>query len=334
MCDNSKKIISDYLQDKADEIKLFSLYNTDLNEIINYLIKQDFVFKDNKLLKTLLKFPQDKKVIFDNIDFFINNSKDLLGLKDILNKVPNSNIYIAKINEIFNKNQERLIENITIQSTGLTLKNLKEEQLFDTIKIIVDELLKNENLKYCDIKNRGLGDYSNVILIGNKILKIGKKRNNFNIKHNKRFLKPIYRQEIESIKNSDTLLCIEITENVDTENVSFKDVVDIYNELRDQGLIWIDCSLNNIGRLIRDNRIYFNNNLCPDINATGYLTESIETLKKGEIVIIDNDYIYTEEEFQRLFNNDKSLEENIYSIEAIADLEYQYQFEKISGIGK
>ena len=31
----------------------------------------------------------------------------------------------------------------------------------------------------------------------------------------------------------------------------------------------------------------------------------------------------------QLCNNDKSLEENIYSLEAIADLEYQYQFEKM-----
>ena len=330
MNDNIKEIINDYLQGKADEIKLFSLYNTDLNEIINYLKNKNFIFNDNSLLKTLLKFPQDKKVIFDNINFFINNSKDLLGLKDILSRIPNTSGYIDKINEIFDNEQEKLIENITIQSTGLTLKELKEERIFDTIKIIIDELLKNENLKYHDIQNRGLGDYSKVILIGSKVLKIGKKRNNFTIKHNKRFLKPIYRQEIESIKNSGTLLCIEITEDVDTKNVSFRDVVDIYKELRDQHLIWTDCSLSNIGRLKRDNRIYFNHKISPDINATGYLSENKEILKKGEIVIIDNDYIYTEEEFQKLFNNGKSLEENIYSIEAISDLEYEYQFEKIT----
>ena len=46
--------------------------------------------------------------------------------------------------------------------------------------------------------------------------------------------------------------------------------------------------------------------------------------------ILDNDYIFTEEEFQRLFNNNKSLEANISSVPSIAWFEYQYQLDKVN----
>lgn len=65
-----------------------------------------------------------------------------------------------------------------------------------------------------------------------------------------------------------------------------------------------------------------------DRNATGYTTDNTEILKKGDVVIIDNDYIFTEKEFQSLFNNKRSLQANISSIQAIADFEYQYQIDK------
>ena len=123
-------------------------------------------------------------------------------------------------------------------------------------------------------------------------------------------------------------LCVEITEKVDTENVTHDDLYDIYTELRDEGLIWVDCHLSNLERLIQDNTIYYEGIEKVDINATGYLTDNEEVLKKGDIVIIDNDYIFTEEEFQNLFKNGKTLAENIASCKGISDMEYQYQYEK------
>lgn len=207
----SKNIIIDYLEEKIGDEELFSLYNINLNEIVNFLINENFIFKNNNLLKMLLKFPQDKKVIFDNMDFFISNSKRLLDLKIVLEKVKESDIYIKKINEVIDNNPLVLIEDIIISVLGYTLNDLKKENIIDTIKIIIDELLQLQNLCYHDIKQKGIGQYSNVVEIGDKILKIGKQRKNFTIKNNKRFLKPVYRQEIKSIDGYNVLLCIEIT---------------------------------------------------------------------------------------------------------------------------
>lgn len=326
--DKLEYLIPYYIDDKIDYDYMFLLRNTDLNRIVNYLIENNFILKTNKLFNRLLCFPQDKKPVFDNIDFFINNSIDILGLKKILSNVKGIDAIIDKINTLLDNNPERIIEGLVFACTKLTLEDLKEEKLLDTFKTLLKELIVNEGINYHDIKPLDRGAYSNVILVGNKVLKAGKRRSNFSIKHNKRFLKPLYRQEINSIYNNDVLLCVEITEKVDTENVTHADLYDIYKELRDEGLIWYDCHLSNIGRLIRDNNIYYEGIERVDINATGYLTDNTEVLKKGNIVIIDNDYIFTEEEFQNLFKNGKTLTENIASCEGISDLEYQYQYEK------
>ena len=326
--DKLEYLIPYYIDDKIDRDYMFLLRNTDLNRIVNYLIENNFILKTNKLFNRLLWFPQDKKPVFDNIDFFMKNSIDILGLRKILSTIKDKNDIVEKINLLLDTNPDRIIESLVFPCTKLTLEDLKEEKLLDTFRIILEELIVNEEINYHDIKPLDRGAYSNVILVGDKVLKVGKRRSNFNIKHNKRFLKPLYRQEINSIYNNDVFLCVEITEKVDTENVTHDDLYDIYTELRDEGLIWVDCHLSNLGRLIQDNTIYYEGIEKVDINATGYLTDNEEVLKKGDIVIIDNDYIFTEEEFQNLFKNGKTLAENIASCKGIGDMEYQYQYEK------
>lgn len=332
--DKLEQLLPYYIDNKIDFDYMSRLHEIGLDRVVKYLIDNNCKLKHIKLFRRLLYFPGDKKILFDNIDFFISNSTCLLDMKEELSNIPNTNYMIEKINKVIEENSERLIEDIVIARTDIDLNILKEEKIVDTLKIIIDELLENQNLKYRDIKRKGFGGYSNVIGIGDKVLKVGRKRENFVIKNNKRFLKPIYRQEVESISSKDTLLCIEITEMVDTSSVGKKDAYDMYKELRDQGLIWKDCDPDNLGRLLKDNKIYFDGIDCVDKNATGYLDDNDEVLKKGEVVILDNDYIYTEDEFQQLFNNNKSLEENIYSLKSIRELENRYQQEKMNSAMK
>ena len=110
----------------------------------------------------------------------------------------------------------------------------------------------------------------------------------------------MYRDEILDKDDKDFLFCIEITEFVDTKNITKEDVYFIYKELRGCGFVWTDCKEDNIGRLLKDNKVYFKGIDKVDKNATGYINDNIEILKKGDLVIIDNDYIYNEEDF---FNN-------------------------------
>ena len=290
-----------YLDGKLNSDYIFIIRKIDLNDVFKYIIDNKLIFKTNNFIKDIINSKGKNQTIIDNLDYIINNSVKILELVSINN---------------------------------LTLKDLEQEKILDTLRIILKELKNYFSLDYHDIKYLGRGGFSNVILIGDKVLKVGKKRKCFFIKDNKRFLKPIYRQEIKCINNDSVLICIEITQQVDTINIDGFDLFNIYKELRDQHLIWTDCRLDNIGRLLHDNKIYYNDINKTNINATGYSSCQDEILKKGDIVIIDNDFIYTEKEFQESFNNNKTLQENIKSCEWISDLEYQYQYDKLKNRNK
>ena len=104
-----------------------------------------------------------------------------------------------------------------------------------------------------DIKHLDTGGYSNVLKIGSKVLKLGKKRKNFSVKNNKRFLACI-REEIKSLYSGEVILTYEITEMVDTKHNSMVNIYELYKELLDQGLIWTDCHKDNVGILLKDNK--------------------------------------------------------------------------------
>lgn len=211
------------------------------------------------------------------------------------------------------RNNNKLVSEEII-STAVS-RDLKDDIINKSISIITDELKNNENVNYEDIcilsKN---GAYSTAYQIGDKVLKIGKRREVFVKQNNKRFLQPLYREEIFDKDNVGYLFWIEINELVDTKNITKEDVYLVYKELRDCGLVWTDCKEENIGRLLKDNKVYFKGIDRVDKNAVGYNNDNEEILKKGDLVIIDNDYIYDEEDY---FKNNY-----------LPPSEYFYEFEK------
>ena len=93
---------------------------------------------------------------------------------------------------------------------------------------------------------------------------------------------------------------MEINEEVDTKNITDADVYYVYKELRKQRLVWTDPKKENLGRLIKDNKIYFDGVDKVDKNSTGFLTDSDYSLKAGDLVIIDTDFIYDEDDLDYL----------------------------------
>lgn len=93
---------------------MFLLREIGLERVVRYLINNNFTFNNVKLFRNLLYFPGDKKILFDNIDFFISNSKCLLGMKECLRFVPNTDHIIEKINNIIDNNPNRLIEDLLV----------------------------------------------------------------------------------------------------------------------------------------------------------------------------------------------------------------------------
>lgn len=323
--DNCLALMPYYLDGKLNSNYIFAIRKIGCNKIIEYLKSNNVILEDIDLIRCLLNISKDKTDIVNNIDYFINNTISLLDLKEllILFNIPG----VDKINNILDTDREKLVLDLVYPKTGLTLDVLKQEKIYDTVKLLVEELALKENVHLHDIKHIATGGYSNVLQVGSKILKLGKKRKNFSIKNNKRFLAG-FRGEIQSLYFDDVILTYEITEVVDTKHNGNINLYELYKELRDKNLIWTDCNKDNVGILLKDNKVYYKDIDFVDKNATGYTSENKEILKKGDVVILDNDYIFTIEEFQRLFNNNKSLEANIKSVPSIAQLEFQYQIDK------
>lgn len=88
-----------------------------------------------------------------------------------------------------------------------------------------------------------------------------------------------------------------MTEKVDTDiNIDLNTLYKIYSEFRKDGLYPIDLKKENIGRLIKDNIIYWNKSINLDPKTKGFDKENEIVLKAGELVLLDTELIYTKED--------------------------------------
>ena len=273
--------------------------NVDINDIINYINSNNIKLKSNDLINYLLSHGYED-IVNNNINIFIDNSICLMDLKRDISNLKINFDKILLINRINNRMDDSLdIVLEEILSTKFDYDKFSNEKIIPYLKRIIDELCEQEKVRYHDIKYAGGGDFSSCFKIGHKYFKIGDKRRTFYIKNNKRFLQPLIREEIKTL-NDEFLCCLEINEEVDTKNITDNDVYLVYQELRKQGIIWTDPKKANLGRLIKDNKIYFDSIDKIDKIGTGFLTDSDYTLKAGELVIIDTDFIYDEDDLDYL----------------------------------
>lgn len=323
--------------------------NTDLIPMVNVMYQHEEMkktIKDHYLLliqkcKTLKEFTELLMMeYFDNKRYFNDNLTMILG------NIPNEYIFalltgigmektLIKIRKNFFKEENQdiinkfLIENkkeyIEFLFFPNNEKKTKQEEILMDLSIdLIEEILAHENLEYKDIKWVGKGTYSKVIQIGSKIIKIGKKRRSYEIPYDKTILSPIIRIDLSKISNVNTT--IEVMENVSTNfSLSKEELYQFYVSLREKGIVFADIKPQNLGILLKDNKIYWNKNLSLDNENRGiYHTIQEEPLKKGSIVILDTDYLYTEEDYQKLVNEGKFCWGSKYAIE----FEEEYQKQK------
>lgn len=270
-------------------------------QLLTYLKNNDICLEKYLDVLTRNKIPFDiiKFLVYEacrnkyDIDNFVISFNELILYLDYFKK--DEKIYNVLSNSI-NRQENIFLKNILIYSLNISSKEIEEEKIMPYFKRIVDEVLEYEGKMCSDIRLIGEGGSSCVYKMGNKVLKLGRSRLGFKIDNNKRFLCPLLRQDIKSIKD-DTLFFIEITEKVKTDNISEEDAYSIYKELRDEGLVWLDCYPANLGRLIKPNKIYFKDELNPFKEAINYNTDLKEELDSGELVILDNELIFKEKDF-------------------------------------
>ena len=295
-------------------------FDISLSDILKYFIDNNITLGTNSMI--IIMFDEFKELVLNNIDYFINNSEELIELKKIFVKNNVKKEYIDKLNNRIDNNPSLVTKEIV--SHKINYNSLKDEDILPFLDRFIYELKENEKIHYHDIEFINEGGFSAAYKIGDKVLKIGKRRVTFNIRNNKRFLQPLYRNEIKSKKDNSFLFCIEATEFVDTKNISENDVYKIFKELRDNHIIWTDPDPSGLGRLLKDNKVYFNGIDYVSMQGTKYLTDANYTLKKGDIVISDNDMLFDEDDEDYLN----------YCSDAFYSYEQRYFNEKYSSIIK
>ncbi len=180
----------------------------------------------------------------------------------------------------------------------------KIEPFVSPISQIIDELVESGNVTYADISFLGKGAYSSVYGIGDKVLKIGAKRANFNYPNHRRILQPLARR---ILSQDDFSSIIEVSPKVKTLNKDQEDkekLYEVYKELRDSGIVWADVRFDNIGILNGPNlptlygKPFY---VSPDAAGTDreISEEELSLLRAGDWVIIDTDHLYKEKEFEK-----------------------------------
>ena len=252
---------------------------------------------------------------FSNLDYYCS----YLKIKDFINSnftklissIPNICFFtMASSSEIDDKNKEVLNQFLTkykreyvefLLGNGLPKDAKDYDNVINVTVLLVDEILEHEHLSYADIKKNSGGGYSNVIFLGSKVLKVGKKRDTYSVPNNEYLLKPYIRVNLEDI--SDVSGTIEVVEKVDTPVLPV-DEYEFYKELRKKGIVWLDVKLINLGYLTKDNTFHWNKQLGEDMSTRGFIGDNnFSPLPKGSPVILDSDHIYSEEEFNSLLKN-------------------------------
>ena len=179
------------------------------------------------------------------------------------------------------------------------------------IKLLINELLEKTNTKIEDIEHKGSGAFSNTYKIGNLILKSGIKINK-KMPYHPRFLSPFLRKEMIDKYVKPAL------------ELSKEEVYEIYKELREDGIIWIDPRAANLGILLEDNDTKIKGETIEVKEESIGFTSKIKhkTYKKGDIVIFDVDTAVYEEDF-KLEDYDLLIDLRAYN-----EMETRYQKEK------
>lgn len=250
-------------------------------------------------------------------EFLITNSDALLSSipKKYLFTVAKALQGVSK--EMDNKLEKRLQDNKIDVAKSLLEKGIKREkaekeklleEYSNTLVIMVDELLESEKVRFIDIEFIGNGAYSDVFQIGSKVIKIGEPRETYKIPNHPRILKPLTRTNFID-DNKKSFACIEISDRVDRllpENMNEEELYNLYKKLRQSGIIWTDVKFANVGRLKRKNVPSLNGeevNVAP--NSVGFTNEiQDEGLQRGELVVIDTDYIFDEKDSNICWAND------------------------------
>lgn len=262
----------------------------------------------------------DNLMEYNESEYICDNMEQIINSSDIHSLIK-SNL-LKKLKQLASDKFEKIHSLIVSNMTKVNHKFIDSTILFG-LTTIVDEIANNENVDISDIEYITTGAFTDVYKLGNTVIKFGKNRLTDKIPYHKRILQPLIRRKVSSGIND---LYIEISEYVQTDNsITDDDAYLIYKELRNDGIIWIDAKRENLGRLEKNNIAHFNEPLYVKNETVGYIPETLygnEPLQKGDLVIIDTDFLFREDDFD-VTHLDSRINTEFYRV-----CEQRYQEEK------
>ena len=240
-----------------------------------------------------------KQVIYDNLPLFTENSQNLYSLMKFVKDNPSA---YSKVKDYIDNNPEKAVNSIFCEINKRV--KIEDTTLKEVVKLIILDVLKNENVKLSDITYNG-GGLSSVLLIGNKVIKIGDRATK-SFPNNPYIISPLLRKKLEF--NGESCF-VEVTERVDTsKKASKEELYQLFKKLRNLNLVWTDIKEINVGRLKKENIIHWRQNLNPTDGVLGLDVKRGETiLKEGDLVILDADFIYDENDPNINYLNNKDI---------------------------
>ena len=296
----TKQILDKYLLNDSTcniTINLIRENNTEKNNIINLFHKNiDAIIEKNNSVDLV------------HLKNIIENEKTIVKIKDKIKKDSKTSIITS-----FNNKLEHFLNRNKLDNQS----NKKLDTILEIAYLVIDDIAKNEQVDLGEIKYLGEGSFSLVYGIGNKVIKLGSSRSTDTFHNNPYIIKPLLRKKLTINDNHN--IWIEVTEKVDTKTkVSENQLYQLYKKIRNSDLIWRDVRYRNVGVLLKDNIIHWRQELpiTDEVLGLDKYVES-EELKKGEIVICDNDHIF--------YNNsdDKNIISPISQLQQVFEERYQ-----------
>ena len=268
------------IKEKKDFHQTFSIYNCG-DIVLNELIKHD-----------------ELKYIIENISKIMKPSSNLNH--ELLTYLK------QKINCI--SEDDLLKIEYAISNTMCNCITNRDEVVEEVRKLLV-EIARSENVSVLDIRKIDYGAYSQIYRLGEKVIKIGLSRAVENIIDNRLLLIPDYKGFIGSEY-------IEVTDyiEIDNEGVTFNDLYMMYEELRDQGIVWLDPSRENVTRV---NENTLNKLKNKDRSKLGFYPNpnyNNKELVAGDLIIIDLDYMVSIDDIDTIKHIKYNLNEMLVAI--------------------
>lgn len=315
--DMNKKLVEMNLSSNS-YARLYSMMtNAQRNNLLEQLLSNNININYSKFL------PYNDTITFikNNIDIIYTHGGNIIDIKRLM-ELKREDKFVSKINAYIDNNPYIMVNSIIdiLKTKILNNKKINFNKYRSFIFLLLDEISKNESTSISSTEFIGTGGYSAVFAIKTKVIKIGIERKTPHFPNNPYILKPLLRKTI-TIDNIP--IFFEVIEKVDTNinDITKEEIYKLYKNIREIGLIWTDVKIDNVGRLIKDNKIYWYENITPS-DETLEFTNTIgnHQLKKGELIVLDGDYIYNE--------NDHNINSKMSNLQTEFEKTYQKELKK------